>query len=233
MNAVHREKQVARLEADMAQIDAGIAADKNENVEPLQETLNYRSALSDELAALNAVPADKPKERVGAEAGEYADLVGGLQFRSYMNSIVMDSQLDGREAEFNQERKLRPGFVPLEALVSRDFQYRADTTLTQGDYQVNVAPIVQQVFKSSDLVAMNANLFSAPVGQSNIPVITGSAVAVAKAKAADTTPVDASPVVRKMNPSRHTIALQYALEEEYEFSWAGSGPARLCHWSTQ
>ena len=214
MNEILKQAEIAKHEADLKRFDSNVADGDPATPDELQ----YRSAVVTALDALKALPADNGRQSVGAERDEFLALRDGLQVRNYVNSAFNQVPLDGREAEYNAERKLRPGDVPLVALLPRDLQHRADTTVVAGEYETSLRPVVQQVFASSDLAFLGANIFSSPVGSARIPVIGGTGTASVKAKAASTTAVDAMISTKVLNPERYTIAGQFSLEEEYAFA---------------
>lgn len=209
MNEVVKNAGVAWADAEVARLDGVIKEnDHADDKAARARLLEYRDALKSAPAAA--------KERVGSEGDEWRDLVSKLELRNYIKAAVSRTDVRGREAEYNKERGLAFGWVPLDAIAP--LEYRTDTALTSGDYDSTLRGVIQQVFKSSDLTFAGANIFTTPPGEQGIPVIAGTGLAAAKAKAASTTPGDAALSVKKLNPSRHTIAIQYALEEEYEFS---------------
>lgn len=219
MNAVLKAKQVARLEADIARHDARIAADKADGHEPTPEDLQYRSAIQDELDAVQAAPVDTP-QRTGAEADEFQQLEAGLQLRSYIGAMLGGVSLSGREAEYNAERKLGRDHIPLAAMRPRNLQYRQDarTTITAGDFDSNLAPTVLPVFVNSDMAFLGADIQSVPVGERRVPVISGTTKAAAKAKGASTNAADAGVSAVALLPRRNTIRVTAAIEDlDYEF----------------
>ena len=79
-----------------------------------------RRALMDEIAELES-RADVAASR-DAQQREWRDITEDLSCRSYVEAVMNDRRIEGREAEFNRERGLSDDMLPIAAL-----QDRADT----------------------------------------------------------------------------------------------------------
>ncbi len=219
MNEVYKQKQQARLEAQIARHDKLAAEDSAAGDEPTQEDLNFRSTMQEELDALTALPSDNGKTSVGgndSEAREFDELLSNVQLRSYMGSYSKGMSIKGAELELNQHMQANDiNEVPLHALLPLEFRA---TTAAPAGVESNTQPVLSRVFKGGVNDFLGVPITIVQAGQTIFPILSAASDAAYKDKSDDTTPVAATLSKQELKPWRQTIAYEWAREEKYLWS---------------
>ena len=143
-------------------------------------------------AAVEAEAADGGEHRGGdglnAEEREFRALEGRAECRNAVHTLIQGAELSGAEAEIQRHRGLSGAEIPWElvaprARADRGVEHRVDAvTPAPGTTQDNQRSPLSRVFSRSATMALGVEMPSVPVGDLNVPVLSGSQAASNVAK---------------------------------------------------
>lgn len=176
----------------------------------MQECARAIPDLEAQYRAAIQLEASQDADNEAREAGSIAD---NLSLRNYLESVRTGRPLEGREAEYNQERALPSNTVPWQA-IAPSIQHRADvvtgspatgTTVTQHS-------ILDRVFAQSVAGFLGVAMPSVGIGEQAYPAITAGTSAEIVAQDALKESTAATIGVKSVNPAR--LQARYSFRRE-------------------
>ncbi|MCY4453726.1 MAG: phage major capsid protein [Immundisolibacterales bacterium] len=183
LRAIELQQQINGLEANEANL-----AKRRELLAELDTVQTERRA------ALEAEAAAGDEHRGGdgltAEEREFRALEGRAECRNAVHALIQGAELSGAEAEIQRHRGLSGAELPWEliaprARADRGVEHRVDAvTPAPGTTQDNQRTPLGRVFARSATATLGVEMPSVPVGDVNVPVLSGSQAASNVAKGA-------------------------------------------------
>lgn len=205
-----RTALVADYEARLADFDA---VDASSLTDTERESRSKAAAALEALKSLEGQPpapaAPAPKE-----------LTDKVELRRYAQAAMNESDLNGAEAELNQELGLSGrGMIPLSVL-DMPLETRADvnTVITAGDFDSNVRPAIIPAFAGSDLAHLGISPTRVRPGTTKVPIVSNTGgVATAVAKSASVSAAAGAFTSVDFNVKEVRKRFRYSFAETYEW----------------
>lgn len=182
------------------------------------ETLQKRdSAIPGEMrAAIAKETAEADEKRHEFEAGdgigtpeerELREIRGRVRLGEYFSAAAEERGVEGVEAEYNQHRKLRPGYFPLDLLAP---EMRAETN---ADGQANQQRWLDRLFAGAAAMRLGITFESVEPGQASYPVTTAGATGAQRGR--EETAADAvwTVGVTELKPTRNAVRAIFTVED--------------------
>ena len=175
--------KASELRSEINKLEPGEA-----NVTKRRELLTELETVETEYRdALTAEAADGGEHRAAdgltPEEREFRSLEGRAECRNAVHALIQGAELTGAEAEIQRARGLSGAEIPWEliaprARVERGVEHRVDAvTPAPGITQDNQRGPLGRVFSRSATTALGVEMPSVPVGDLNVPVLSGSQAA--------------------------------------------------------
>ena len=180
--------KASELRSEINKLEPGEA-----NVTKRRELLTELETVEAEYrAALTAEAADGGEHRGGdgltPEEREFRALEGRAECRNAVHALIQGAELAGAEAEIQRARGLSGAEIPWEliaprARAERGVEHRVDAvTPAPTTTQDNQRGPLGRVFSRSATMALGVEMPSVPVGDLNVPVLSGNQAASNVAK---------------------------------------------------
>ena len=174
-------------------------------------------------AALEAEANDPGTEHrtdgLTAEERAFRDLEGRAELRNAVSGLLNGRELDGAEHELQRHRGLAGSEIPWELIAPRardmrGVEHRVDAvTPAPSTVQDNQRTALGRVFSRSATMALGVEMPSVPVGDLNVPVLSGSQAASNVAKDASVGDASAGTLTAvTFSPKR--IQFEYIMRRE-------------------
>ena len=147
------------------------------------------------------------------EQREWSALSSQIELRSYVNGILSESRLDGREQEVRAELGLADNQVPWAAIAPREERATAAVSAAPATVGTQQQSIIQRVFADSASAFLGVEMPTVGVGQALYPIITTGTTAEQLAKDEAVTGTAATIRTEVLGPVRLATDYLFRIED--------------------